>query len=348
MKRKTALFSFLLAILLLLCACVAEPAAPYAPVEAESAFYVSFLDVGQADAALVQCDGHFLLIDGGNADDGASVCDALAARGVETLDYVINSHCDEDHCGGLADVLQTYPAACVYSSTTEYDSRAFSDFADAAMAQDRPIEIPTATDSFALGRAEVTVLGPLRDYGSNNDNSIVLRIDYGETSFLFTGDMGIDPEDELVESGCDLHATVLKVGHHGSAGSTGYVFLREVMPQYAVISVGHDNAYGHPTDAALSRLRDAGVTLYRTDLQGAITAVSDGKKLSFTTEHEASAEQLNPTLLETEGRYIGNVNSRVFHRADCGNLPAEKNQIVFGRYQDAIDAGFTPHRGCIK
>lgn len=350
MRRKVALFFCFLMVLLLLSACaLPEVSAPaQQPPAQDSSFSVSFLDVGQADSALVACDGHFLLIDGGNVDDGAFVCSALAERGVKTLDCVVNSHCDEDHCGGLTAVLEEYDTACVYSSTTEYDSRAFSNFADAARAQGSAIEIPTVGDSFFLGSAEVAILGPLRDYGNNNDNSIVLRVDYGETSFLFTGDMGITPEDELVESGCDLDVTVLKVGHHGSAGSTGYVFLRDVMPQYAVICVGADNPYGHPTDAALSRLRDAQVTLFRTDLQGTVTATSDGKTVSFTTERTASAEELNPTILETAGRYIGNVNSKVFHRDDCGNLPAEKNQIVFDRYQDAIDAGYTPHKGCIK
>lgn len=350
--KRSCLALLLAAALLLLSGCGLEAMLPPQPQPQDTdggvAFWVSYLDVGQADAALVYCEGEYMLIDGGNVDDGPYVVSSLSECGAQSLSYVINSHCDEDHCGGLTDVLEAFDAGHVYSSTTEYSSRAFTNFAEAAEAQGSAIEIPAPGDTFGLGSAEVTILGPLRDYGDNNENSIVLRIDYGETSFLFTGDIGLEAEDELVESGAALRATVLKVGHHGSAGSSGYVFLREVMPEYGVISVGADNSYGHPTDAALSRLRDAEVTLYRTDLQGTVTVTSDGKTVSFTTERSADEAEINPTILDRESSYIGNVNSKVFHRDDCGNLPAEKNQILFDSYQSAIDAGFTPHKGCLN
>ncbi len=351
---KRSCLALLLIAALLLSGCALQDALPPQPqTQAEAAadgpsFWVSFLDVGQADAALVYCDGSYMLIDGGNVDDGAYVVSSLSEHGVQSLSYVINSHCDEDHCGGLTDVLEAFDAGCVYSSTAEYSSRAFTNFASAAAAQGSAIEIPSPGDTFALGSAAVTILGPLRDYGDNNENSIVLRIDYGQTSFLFTGDIGLEAEDELVESGAALSATVLKVGHHGSAGSSGYVFLREVMPAYGVISVGAGNSYGHPTDAALSRLRDAEVTLYRTDLQGSVTAMSDGETVTFTTERSADETEINPTILDRQSSYIGNVNSKVFHRDDCGNLPAEKNQILFDSYQSAIDEGFTPHKSCLN
>ena len=148
-------------------------------------FSVQFLDVGQADSALVACGGHYLLIDGGNVDDGSYVVSALSSRGVKSLDYVVNTHCDEDHCGGLAGVLAKFQAAHVWSSVKSYDSKAFSNFAKYASAQSHPIAIPSAGDAFALGSAQVTVLGPLKQYDNNNDNSIVLRIVYGKTVFLF-------------------------------------------------------------------------------------------------------------------------------------------------------------------
>lgn len=349
MKRRLA--ALLLALgLLVLSACSLDTILPAAGTDTvpDGAFWTAFLDVGQADAALVCCDGQYLLIDGGNVDDGPYVVQSLMERGVQTLDYVINSHCDEDHCGGLTDVLESFDAGHVYSSTTEYTTRAFTNFADAAEAQGSAIEIPTPGDTFSLGSAEVTILGPLRDYGDNNENSIVMRIDYGQTSFLFTGDMGREAEDELVESGADLQATVLKIGHHGSAGSSGYVFLRAVMPEYGVISVGTDNTYGHPTEAALSRLRDADVTLYRTDLQGCVTAISDGRAVSFATERSADAEAINPTILDRPQHYIGNANSKVFHSDACGGLPSQKNRVMFDSYQPAVDAGYTPHRGCLE
>ena len=342
---KKLLPPLLAACLALLCACT-----QMLPMPAEAAsegLTVRFLDVGQADSALLECGGDFMLIDGGNVDDSSYVVSALARCGVRTLRYVFNSHCDEDHCGGLAGVLAKYPAERVFSSTASYDSRAFSDFVKYAGQQGRRIEIPAPGDTLTFGDARITILAPLRDYGNNNDNSIVLRVDYGQTSFLFTGDAGLAPEDELVESGAGLSATVLKVGHHGSRHSTGYVFLREVMPQYAVISVGTGNDYGHPTGEAMSRLRDAGTTLFRTDLQGTVTAVSDGKTVTFTTERQADPLSVNPTLKDAPTCYIGNQNTGVFHSDRCESLPGEKNRVSFDTYWDALDAGYTPHKSCL-
>ena len=250
--------------------------------------HVWFLDVGQADSSLLVCDGQAMLIDGGNVDDASYVVASLEQYGVTSLDYVINTHCDEDHVGGLAGVLAKFPAEHVWSSTAEYGTKAFSNFVKYANEQGRTIEIPSPGDTFTLGEAEITVLGPLRDYENNNENSIVLRVDYGETSFLFPGDMGITAEDELVESGARLDATVLKVGHHGSAGSTGYVFLREVMPDYAVISVGTDNSYGHPAQSVIDALEGVGATIYGTGAMGTITVVSDGTHATTTTERQGT------------------------------------------------------------
>jgi len=325
-------------------AAAAVTASAAAPGDAD--FWVKYLDVGQADSALVCCGGKYLLIDGGNADDGSYVVSALTSLGVKRLDYVVNTHCDEDHCGGLAGVLAKFQAGRVFSSVTSYDTKAFSNFVKYARQQGRSIEIPAAGDTFALGTAKVTVLGPLKTYESNNNNSIVLRVTYGKTVFLFMGDAEHEAEDDLVDSGAALSATVLKVGHHGSDSSTGYVFLREVMPQYAVISVGADNTYGHPSADTLSRLRDAGVTICRTDLQGTVTAVSDGRTVTVTTQKAASAESVNPTSA-TQTQYIGNVNTKVFHAPDCPKLPSEANRVYFDSYEDAVKAGYRPHSACV-
>ena len=341
MKRRLSALGLLLALLLTLCACGFASRTP------ADGLAVYFLDVGQADSALVVCDGAAMLIDGGNVADAQYVVSALAQRGVTALQTVVATHCDEDHCGGLAGVLAKYPAERVLCSVTEYDTKAFSDFVKYADAQGRSVEQPQPGERWALGGAAVTVLGPLRDYEDNNESSVVLRIDYGETSFLFTGDIGLEAEDELVESGADLSATVLKVAHHGSRGSSGYVFLRAAAPQYGVISVGTDNSYGHPTEQALSRLRDADVQLYRTDLQGTVTAVSDGKTVTFTTERSATAEQINPTIQNAPAAYIGNTKSEVFHSDTCASLPQEQNRITFDTYEEALESGYRPHKTCL-
>ena len=152
--------------------------------------------------------------------------------------------------------------------------------------------MPTAGETFPLGGAQVQILGPLHRAEDSNDNSIVLKVSFGATSFLFTGDAERAEEQDLLSAGVNLQSTVLKVGHHGSDTSTSYPFLRAVAPQYAVISVGAGNSYGHPTEAVLSRLRDAGVTTFRTDLQGEITAVSDGQTVNFSVAKNAAAETL--------------------------------------------------------
>ena len=128
-------------------------------------------------------------------------------------------------------------------------------------------------------------MGPItEDTDEKNNTSLVLRLVDGENSFLFTGDAELEEEHDILDAGYDLSADVLKVGHHGARRSSSYSFLREVMPKYAVISVGKDNSYGHPTDDALSRLRDVGAEVYRTDLQGHIVATSDGENITFSTE----------------------------------------------------------------
>lgn len=152
--------------------------------------------------------------------------------------------------------------------------------------------LPKVGDSFSFGDAQVQFLSPMKEYSNINDSSIVVRIIHGINTFLFAGDAEWEAEHDMVDSGYDLSATVLKVGHHGSDTSSSYVFLREVMPKYAVISCGEGNSYGHPTEAVLSRLRDVGAQVFRTDLQGDVVFVSDGTTLSFGTEKYADAQML--------------------------------------------------------
>ena len=152
-------------------------------------------------------------------------------------------------------------------------------------------------------------------------------------------------ERDLLEDGANVKCDVLKVGHHGSSTSTSYPFLREVLPEYAVISCGTGNSYGRPHDETMSRLRDADVTVYRTDLQGHVVCTSDGTGLTFTTQKNQDADT-NPDEAEGAGTYIGNKNSQVFHRPDCTGLPAAQNQVVFDSRAEAVAAGYTPCGRC--
>ena len=257
---------------------------PPPEVTDSSTFAVHFVDVGQADCALVACDGQYMLIDGGNAEDSDLVYAYLKEQGVKHLDYLVASHLHEDHIGGLSAAPYAATVGTALAPETDGTTKVFKNLVKALATRDVELTIPEAGSEFLLGSARVRVLGPVKEYSDTNNTSLVLAVDYGQTTFLFTGDMEHDAEIDLVESGADLSATVLKVGHHGSSSSTSYPFLREVMPLYAVISVGEDNSYGHPHEQPLSRLSDAEVTLYRTDRSGTIIARSDGTTVTFETE----------------------------------------------------------------
>ena len=322
-----------------------EQASP-APAEG-GGLEVHYIDVGQADAALVICDGHYMLIDGGNAEDSDLIYAYLERHGARHLDCMVATHAHEDHIGGLSGALNCAAADAALCPVTEYDSKVFRNMVKYLEEQGKSVTVPRPGDRFALGSARVEILGPVKEYDDANNTSIVLRIDYGDTSFLFTGDMETGAEGDLIDSGANLSATVLKAGHHGSDTSSGYRFLREVMPQYAVISVGEGNKYGHPSDEALSRFRDAGAQVYRTDMQGHIVAKSDGKTVTFTTEKEADTAT-NPTSNFDLQTYIGNAGSKKFHLPDCASARniQEDKRVEFASRVQAMAAGYEPCGRC--
>lgn len=333
---------------------------------------VHFIDVGQADSALILCDGASMLIDGGNAEDSDLLYTYLKNLSVDYLDYVVCTHAHEDHVGGLAGALNYATAGTALCPVTDYDSRAFESFVSCLNRQGVSITVPEAGDSFQLGGATVDVLGPVRpDAEEQNNTSIVLRVVYGDTSFLFTGDAEREEEQDILDAGYTLDSSVLKVGHHGSANSTTYPFLREVMPEYAVISVGAGNSYGHPTEEALSRLRDAGATVFRTDMQGDIICRSDGKSVRFSVSRNADADTfggIGPNSAEaarvetesantepgdtresSEASYVLNTNTHKFHYPDCSSVAKmkEENKSYFtGTRDEVISMGYEPCGNC--
>ena len=356
------------------------------PTPENSTFSIHFIDVGQADAALVECDGHYMLIDGGNVEDSNLIYSVLKKADVKKLDIIVGTHAHEDHVGGLPGALNYTKADLTLCATKSYDSNAFRAFKQYANKNGGGIVIPSVGDTYSLGSASVKILG-VNGGEDTNDTSIVLIITYGQTKFLFTGDAEREAEQTILKSGADLSATVLKVGHHGSDTSTTYPFLREIMPQYAVISVGEGNTYGHPTDDTLSRLRDADVKVYRTDMQGDIKCTSDGKAVSFSVARNANADTLasvtkveptptptpkstptptptpvpaptptptpkptpTPEPVPSGHYYVLNTNSKKFHDPDCGNaakISSENKDYYIGSAEDLIKKGYSPCGNC--
>lgn len=336
-------FLVLLTLLsLLLIGCFAQPAS-----DAPGTMSVHFIDVGQADSALLECNGQYVLIDGGNVADGDNVVNYLLNAGVKELAAVFCSHAHEDHVGGLAAVLEAIPVKAVYAPTRTYSSNCFDKFVYYADQQRLSIEIPTPGTSLSYGEMSVAVLGPLKSYPETNDTSLVLMVRFGDTRFLFTGDMERTAEIDLLDANVTVKADVLKVGHHGSNTSTSYRFLYEVDPAYAVISVGKDNDYGHPHEEPMSRLRDADVSVYRTDQLGTITAVSDGKNIAFSWDNNGATPDISASA-PSQNQYIGNLSSKVVHMPSCSSLPSEKNRVFFNSLETAEKEGYHPCSRCLK
>lgn len=327
-----------------------------AGVSEGDSFTIHFIDVGQADSALVTCDGHSMLIDGGNADDSNLVYSVLQRETDGHLDYVVGTHAHEDHIGGLSGAFEADTADVTFCPVTEYDSKAFRNFKTRADERGGGITIPAVGDTFTLGEASVTVVAVNSVPEDTNNTSIVIRIVYGDTSFLFNGDAEQETEEKILESGQDIESTVLKVGHHGSSTSTSQAFLDAVSPTYAVISCGKDNSYGHPHSETLAKLTSAGVEALRTDELGDIYCTSDGTEVTFsygeyhkdsdTSAAEIEEPQQPDTISEP---YILNTNSRKFHRPDCSSASqiSDANREEYtGTREELIEQGYTPCGYC--
>lgn len=238
--------------------------------------YVHYIDVGQGDCELICCDGEYMLIDAGIPSAGDTVVEYLENHSIDKLTYLVCTHPHADHCGGLDAVVENIEVETVFTSPYIGENKSYEYFENAVYAAGLDFTVPELGEVFYLGEAKFRFLGPLEDYENVNDDSLVMRLEYGDTSFLFTGDMTSTAERDLLDEGLKVDCDVLKVGHHGSSGSSCYQFIYEAAPTIAVISCAVGNDYGHPHKETISRLSDAGVTVYRTDLDGTVIIFSDG------------------------------------------------------------------------
>lgn len=260
-----------------------------APVMAEGqTVQVTFLDVGQGDSMLIQGNGQAVLIDAGENDQGGRVADYLADYGVERLDLAIGTHPHSDHIGGLDVVLEEIPTREIWMPDLPDSliptTRTYTDLLDAMESTGTEGVTAVPGDQMEICGGILEILGPVKTYEDLNDMSLVAKFTFGDTSFLFTGDMEAEAEKDLIASGADLSADVLKMGHHGSSTSSSEAFVDAVNPDIFVIEVGEGNSYGHPHRETLALLREWQREVWRTDLNGNILMVSDGREITVTSE----------------------------------------------------------------
>lgn len=321
---------------------------------ADTELKVHFIDVGQGDCTLIECDGSYMLIDAGNNDQGTAVWSYLRNQGVQTLDYVIGTHPDADHIGGMDVVLYKFDCKTIIlpevsNDTAAYDAviRTMEDKGYTALA-------PVVGETYALGGASFTIIAPNRDYGEElNDWSVGILLQNGENRFLFLGDAGEAAEEDILANGIPIAADVYKVAHHGSKTSTTQAFLDAVNPSYAVISVGAGNSYGHPSAEVLNRLRSAGIQVFRTDEQGTIVAMSDGTAISWNCtpsetwqagEPEGTAEpQENEASGDADVIVHITATGKKYHSDGCVYLEKSDYEVTL---EEAESRGFTPCAKC--
>ena len=273
---------------------------------------VHFIDVGQGDAILVQSSETNVLIDAGDrySSIATKMVNYLSSNNVERLDAVFSTHPHADHIGGMSAIINNFEVSRIYDSGKIHTSRTYEDYLILIDEEDIPFSTPRRGDNIEVNELTFNVLHPgenIESYSLNNA-SIVLHLEYEDISFLFTGDLEASGEDEIVNSNIDIESTVLKVAHHGSRTSTQEHFLEEVSPEVAIIQVGKDNRYDHPSPEVINLLQSKRVDIYRSDYHGDIVINTDGKDYSVSTAMELEQQKVEPQV-EKDAAELININT---------------------------------------
>ncbi len=349
--------------------------------EPKALLKIHFLDVGQGACALIESDGHYMLIDGGGRDASSFTVSYLAQLGIEKFDCLVATHFDEDHIAGLVGVFNKFAVDTVFEPSYKADKSIYTSFKEAEKKSGAEVIIPEPGAEYTLGDAKFTILAPKKpennadeetalNSSEENNRSICILLANGDNKVLFTGDAEQEEERYLVESGRDIRADVYLVGHHGSSSSSSELLLDAVRPKYAVISCGTGNDYGHPTQEVLDRLWDKDVSVFRTDEQGNIIMTSDGKEITWSTSPsetwapgvvpakapDRNTESVEKTGTDTaennqtaESLYVLNNNTMKFHRPGCSSVQkiSEKNYGESSLSRDELIAqGYSPCGNC--
>ena len=341
------------------------------PQSFQATMAVHFIDVGQGLSILVQSGGQNLLYDGGDQEHADDVVSYLQQQNVQNIDYMISSHYDEDHVSGLIDCMNTFPVSNVIGADYAQDSDVFTEFMDTAATKGLEVRYPFVGDSYSFGTGSFTILAPDGiNAADSNNNSVVIKLENGSTSFIFTGDAEEKSEQDMIKPDVNLDCDVLCVGHHGSSSSTSWDFLEATTPSYAVISCGIDNQYNHPSAETMCKLSDMGIPVFRTDKQGTVIAQSDGTSIiwnvepcndyssgsessataSATTESTTASTPVENTTPEPEPVtnsatvWLSATGSKYHSIPNCGRMNPDNARQV--SEADAIAQGYTACSKC--
>ena len=317
---------------------------------------VTVMDAGEGLAVCAMCGSHAMLFDGGGRDTASRVVNELKDRGVETLDYAVISHYDDDHLAGVIGALHVFDCGLILAPDYIGGTTIYTSFRTLVEQTGIPCEAPAVGNVYPLGDARIEVLAPDGfDAERENDRCIAVRIVYGQNAVTLCGDAEEEEERYIADGPMEAAADVLIVNHHGSSSSTTEAFLNRVRPSAAVISCGEGNDFGHPSEKTLRALSSRGISLYRTDRQGEISFFMDGEQVRFEKEPTLN---LTPGTIPGNGeetgdgatagvqaayRYICNFKTFIFHRPDCETVArmSEKNKVYSNEdRQELIALGY--------
>ena len=309
-KKSGRAWASLLAIMILLGLGVGSvQAAPAGKQTGETEkLTVHFLDVGQGDCTLITCGSDAMLIDAGDNNQGTRIQNYLKKQGIKTLDYVIGTHPDADHIGGLDVILYKFNCETILMTDEQKDTNTYRDVVSTMKTKGYKNTLPVVGQAYELGDAEFTIVGPSVTGSDSNNNSIAILLTHGKNKFLFTGDAETEEEQEIMNCGISIEADVYKAGHHGSRTASSREFLEAVSPEYALISCGEGNSYGHPHAETMNSFRSMGVQVFRTDEQGTVIASSDGRTISWNCPPSDSWLAGEPIGTQTNSSASGTQN----------------------------------------
>lgn len=309
----------------------------------DKAVQFHFIDVGQGDCTLITGMDKNILIDTGSAEYGSIVYEYLRSLGIRSLDAFIGTHPHEDHLGGAAAILSRIKVKNVYLNGESSNSYFFERFVDILLEKDITPLIPDLDCVYDFSPFKLRFLSPGKDFENTNDNSLVLKVEYGGVSALFTGDAERSVEAELIKNKKDINADILKVSHHGSRYASSAEFLGKVSPSVSVVQSGTGNSYGHPHKEALERLEKYSEKVLRCDQNGTVVILADEENI-----YSASGEVYvkNERNEANDLIYIGNKKSRIYHSEVCPNLPGDKNRVIFKTREAASLSGYSACGNC--